>query len=306
MTHCCRSYLSLMSSPKRHHYVPKWYLEAFAEPGTGFLHVFDIEAGAFRRQRPKEVMVIGRYYRQAWAPSGADSDILEKALGEKFEPNAKKALHRLIRSPTTITEEDTANIIVYLEIQRLRVPRQAGLASILLRNAALANSPPELARALLSGKIEVTDTFRFDFMRMLNGKLSPYFGRMSWKIFEASEGSSFITTDSPVTFYNKDFLPPTEGGLALVGTSVCFPIDTKHMLVMSHPEYIGGKCKSPSDVIQEPEKKDRGIPLGIGTVWTSAEVDRQNWMMTQLAQRFVVANDKEVLARAVQAELGTA
>ena len=57
-------------------------------------------------------------------------------------------------------------------------------------------------------------------MRTLTGFLGPYFARMKWDIVKAGEGYSFVTSDSPVTFFNGDFLPPYEPGLRVSKNAV--------------------------------------------------------------------------------------
>lgn len=76
------------NKPKIHHFVPRSYLARFTDD-EGFLHVFDRSSDQFRRQKPKEIMRINSYYRQAWAPAGVDPDILENGLGEWLEADAK-------------------------------------------------------------------------------------------------------------------------------------------------------------------------------------------------------------------------
>jgi hypothetical protein len=80
-----------MSNPKRHHFVPKWHLERFADR-DGFLHIYDKAKGLWRRQKPQQVMTVNRYYRQNWAPEGIDPDILEKSMGAKQEPEQRMHL----------------------------------------------------------------------------------------------------------------------------------------------------------------------------------------------------------------------
>ena len=86
--------------------------------------------------------------------------------------------------------------------------------------------------------IEVSDDFRFNVMRMILGSLHPYFARMEWEVAPAGEGSSFITSDNPVSFSNIDIFPPFEAGIALVGAMVFFPLDPEHLLILRHPELI--------------------------------------------------------------------
>lgn len=246
-------------------------------------------------------MRIGRYYRQAWAPEGVDPDILEKSFGSKLEPDAQKAFERLLRRSKDFTDEETAAILVYLEMQRVRVPRQAAVAKQLLMSTILLNSPPNVAAAIVKGdiRIKINDGFRFDFMRMLIGKFHPYFERMEWQIVEAENGCGFITSDSPVTFYNMEFVPPAEPGLGLLGTMVFFPVNSRYLLVMRHPEYQGQERNVATDRIPDPKSEDVKICVTYGLVWNEKQVNLQNWLMFQLADRLVVGASKVLLEKAV-------
>jgi len=218
-----------MSTPKRHHFVPEAYLRGFVDDNSGFLNVYSKRSNMWRKQKPKQVMVRNKYYHQEWAPEGVDKNILEKFLGSEVEPRGLSALQKLIDMPEALDANDTAEIITYLQLQRLRVPRQADMAKILAKRFIASDllKTPEGRDVLKHSDIVVKDSFRIEFMSMMHGELSPYFSRMNWDVISAEEGSSFITTDSPVTFFNVDFKPPAEPGAALYGTIVLFPIN-KH------------------------------------------------------------------------------
>lgn len=49
-----------MSNPKRHHYLPAFYLDGFCRDGV--LCVFDRERHEYRIQQPKDTAVQGYYY----------------------------------------------------------------------------------------------------------------------------------------------------------------------------------------------------------------------------------------------------
>ena len=289
------------SKPKIHHFVPRSYLARFTDD-EGFLHVFDRSSDQFRRQRPKEIMRINSYYRQAWVPAGVDPDILEKGLGEWLEADAKDCIDRLIRSPSQLDDIDTATLLRYIELQRIRVPRQAQSAKELMRNLILRLASPEATAAIRAGEVLLTikDSARFDYMRMLIGQLDPWFGRMDWEVIEAEKGSAFVTTDSPVSFYNEKFFPPIEPGLALAGTIVFFPLSSRHMLLMRHPEYAGDSAVSPLLVVPKPPDEDGSISITHGAIWDSSVVANLNWKLIQLSDRFIVAESREVLDRSIK------
>jgi hypothetical protein len=274
------------------HFVPRSYLKRFT-CDQGFLHVFDRSSRSYRRQRPKEVMKINSYYRQNWAPRGVDPDIAEKTLGDWLERDAKESIDRLISCPDELTDKETATLLIYIESQRIRVPRQFRTAKEQMKATILQLAPRNAADAIRSGKLllEIKDSARFRYMHILTGKLHPWFARMEWEVFEAESGSAFVTTDSPVSLYNPEIRPPNEAGLALAGTMVFFPLSSRYVVLMRHPE---GRI-DPLAVLPEPTSKDRPLLIESGRVWSREVVDNFNWKMAQLSDQLVVADSKSVL-----------
>lgn len=281
------------NTPKGHHFVPSSYLERFTS-ADGFLRIWDRPRSELRRQRPQVVMKIRYYNRQPWVPPGIDPDILEKSLGEDLENKAKHAIERLIGDPTSLDDKDSATLLIYLEFQRIRVPRQAETAKALMRETLLRLAPASVAKSVQDGELLLTmkESARFDYMRWMIGELNPWFARMEWEVIEADEGSVFITTDSPVSFYNPNCPPPAEAGIALAGTKVFFPLSSRHLLIMRHPEC---RSENPLKVLDDPEPTDGVIPIIHGSVWNHEVVTKMNWKLSQLAHHFVVAENEEAL-----------
>ncbi len=282
--------------PKMHHFVPKSYLARFTND-EGFLHVFNRPSCSFRRQRPKEVMKINSYYRQDWAPPGVDPNILEKELGEWLESLAKKSIDRLVHCPANLTDDDTATLLTYIVLQRIRVPRQLEMAKALVRNTILKRAPSHASTAIRSGEILLTikDAARFECMHILFGQLRPWFERMEWEVFEAESDAAFVTTDSPVSLYNPKILPPAEAGLALAGTMVFFPLSSRYALVMRHSEVRTSPDIGSLATLPKPPDEDGQISLTHGVVWSREVVDSFNWKMARLSEQLIVARGKDVL-----------
>jgi len=242
-------------------------------------------------------MTINHYYRQEWAPSGVDPNIMEKGLGEWPETDAKKSIDRLIHAPATLTEQETTTLLSYLELQRIRVPRQFDMAKTLMRETLIQHMPPEAAVLIRAGKatLSIENPARFEYIRTLVGRFLPWFGIMKWEICQAEEGASFVTTDSPLSLYNPAAPPPAEPGIALAGTIVFFPLDSRHVLLLRHSEYRTESEMSPLTVLPEPSVEDRLISIASGRAWNTDKVNTFNWQMFQLCDRFVVAKSKEVL-----------
>ena len=218
-------------------------------------------------------------------------------MGEWLEAEAKDSIDRLIHFPANLTDHDTATLLIYVELQRVRVPRQAEAAKELMRQVILRLGPPEAVKAIQAGEVVLTikDSARFDYMCMSIGKLNPWFGEMEWEVFEAESGASFVTTDSPVSFYNFKLPPPAEPGLGLTGTMVFFPLSSRHVLLMRHPEYRTKENISPLDVLPEPRVEDGQISVTHGAIWTTEVVNNFNWKMVQLSNQLVVGESKDVL-----------
>lgn len=234
-------------------------------------------------------MKVDTYYRQAWAPSGLNPNILEDGLASGIEAQIKEVIDCLIETPENLTDENATTLLVYLEIQRIRVPRQAFWAKELMRETILRFAPADITAQINSGALQLTmkDSARFDYMRMAIGSIHPWLARMEWEIFEAEAGSSFITTDSPVSFYNPACPSPAEAGLGLAGTKVFFPLSSRKLLLMRHPEC---RSESPLAILAEPVAQSCTVALSYGSVWDANVVSRTNWKLARLAHELFVAD----------------
>lgn len=289
------------NDPKKHHFIPSSYLARFTDR-SGFLHVFDrTSPDQWRKQRPKEVMHIRNYYRQEWAPSAVDQNIFEKSLGEWLENTAKNAIDCLILAQSNLTEQDFALFLLYLELQRIRVPRQGKMAMALMRDTILRLAPPDIVADIHAGKFQLTmnKSARFDYMRNMIGQLLPWFSRMKWEVIEAEKGSAFVTTDSPLSLYNVACPPPAEAGMALAGTMVLFPLDSRHLLLMRHPEYRKNSDYSPLKILPDPTHGDALVSVTRGKVWSQKLVASHNHVMALLSDQLIVGESKDVLEQCI-------
>ena len=211
-----------------------------------------------------------------------------------IESEIKTVIDCLIQSPEDLTDDGAATLLEYLEIQRIRVPRQADWAKALMRETILRLAPPDVTAHIESGAFQLTmkDSARFDFMRMTIGILHPWLARMEWEIVEAEVGTSFITTDSPVSFYNPACPPPAEAGIGLAGTIVFFPLASRKLLLMRHPEC---RSESPLTILAEPIAQSRTVVLSHGAIWDASVVSKANWKLARLAHELFVADSEGAL-----------
>jgi Protein of unknown function (DUF4238) len=293
-----------MPRPKRHHYIPEWYLKGFVDPRSGCLHAYDKVSGKYWTPKPDNVMVIKDYYKQH-VPDGIDPDILEKELGKWLDQEAKKSLEKLRTQPNGMTANDTAYICTYLEHQRACMPRQIEIDKNVTRSMSLNRISseivtPELGDAIVRGEITlpISDDFRFYDIKMKSGLLVRYFARMVWEVSKAEEGCSYITSDSPVTFFNPACPSYFEPGIGLLGTVVFFPLDSQHLFTLRHPEFCADPTISPLAIVPDPALGDRKISV-YSVISDKNHVNLLNRIMLQLSDKIIVGNSKYILEKAI-------
>jgi hypothetical protein len=84
--------------------------------------------------------------------------------------------------PSDFTPEETALFFLYIEFQRIRVPRQARTARQLVESSIFKQADPSLRKAYLKGQIVISESARFTCMREMLRSAPPYFARMEWDI----------------------------------------------------------------------------------------------------------------------------
>lgn len=293
------------NTPKRHHFVPRWYLELFVNPADGFLELFDKSQKKWRRQKPNKVMVINNYYRQLWAPEGTDVNIIEIILGSQIEPQAKNAFDKIFNQEQ-LSNEDVGALIAFIEIQRLRVPQEAKKANQLTEALMLKyiHEHPDfkdisIIFKTLPIKIEILAPVRFEYMKTVIGVFSSIIPHMLWEIVTPEHGSSFLTTDSPVTLYNSAFLPPFEPGIKHAGTQVIFPLSPKKLLILAHPSYAYDKTVDPQEHVDYEHIDSKKNQVLSGRELPIEGVKKINWMLLQLSDKYIVASDKKTIEEAL-------
>lgn len=243
------------------------------------------------------------YYKQDWVPEGIDPNILEQRFGQTLEPGAKVAFEKLLAWEEDLSLQEWALIMIYIEVQRLRVPRQANAAKELLRSFILLHGSPSATEAVLKAKLtlRIADSFRFDFLKMMTGSLVRYFMRMQWEIVR-SDDAAFITTDNPVSLFNIAVKPPDEPGIGLAGTILLFPLNPHRLLMLRHPELLD-ESLAPDDPVPEPTAPQEGIAVNERITWPAEQARRHNSLMIEGADRLIVAGSKEALEAAVGRKL---
>lgn len=182
-----------MNQPRRHHFVPRFYLEGFCAEDSRALAVYDRVRNAYRAQRPSEVAHRRDYYAYEDEQGNRFFDI-EAALGE-LETAASHSMRR-VDNGDELTDDDRMALATYVAFQYTRTPAYAAWLGAFRAHGAgreeveTLPEPPDPA----VGRVEAIGA-----MLRHAPRFAHVFLRLNWTIWRReSERTSFVTSDSPV------------------------------------------------------------------------------------------------------------
>jgi len=248
-----------MSEPKRHHYLPQFYLEQFCRDGS--LWVFDRDTSEFRPQTPKNTALISHYYSVEDEAGNKRTGI--ESLLSQLEGYAKPIMAKLL-AQDAITESDKEEFSIFVAFMMNRVPDfeksvNAFEAHLIKRTSNLIFSDEKRVQAIMdrmereTGKrpeisakklaefhkrgeytIEMHRNESLRLMLDLSMDLACYFQQMDWVVFHVPPKTSFITTDNPVVLVPPvDFEAGFYGvGIITKGARKLFPLSQTTCLIM--------------------------------------------------------------------------
>ena len=294
-----------MTKPKRHHYLPIFYLEYFCRAGT--FCVFDREVNEFRQQTPKNTALKSHYYSVQDAKGNKRTEI--ECLLSQIEGHAKEVIENLLVRKT-ITPEEREELSIFIAFMMNRVPDfeksinkveehliqrvadlmfsdEARVQSIMDKRKRETGekqtiSAKELVEFHKSGQYDIV-IHRSESLRLmlsLSLDIANCFRQMDWGIFHAPNKTSFVTTDNPVVL-----VPPQNYehnsfwgvGIITPGAKKLFPLSQTACLIM----YDLGDLVAHKDT-------------------DTQTVRRINLNVTSHADRFVIGRDEALVRNVVK------
>lgn len=289
-----------MNEPKRHHYLPKFYLKNFCE--NDFLWVYDRYNNKYRQQTPINTAVKKKYYT-ATGIDGIPHNEVETVLAN-IESKAKHIIEKIDRKKS-IDLEEKCILAIFIAFLYVRVPEfemeiNELTEKFLKRNNKLAIPNEKEAEIIIKQFANTKDqenlspkkmldfvrneNYRIKFSRehslslmySLASELPLIFIQMDWQFWYSSKNSLFITSDNPLVVarpqnYNGPYGIGTKGAKKLV------PLNQKVCLVM---------CDKGESVI------NRQV--------SSKDVRSINGLIALECNRFLISKDKSLLERLVK------
>jgi hypothetical protein len=247
-----------MAGPKRHHFVPRFYLERFAEGGVLYVRWRD---GREFRTGAGNIAVRSGFY-DLTSPDGETSKDVEDWL-EKIETPASAAMRHIDDTLVApgLDDSDRIALSLYLAIQLARTPEQrervmfpeqvtaflAGreltkdLIAEYLQDTHLGFTPEagevqgafDFASYMLPGDGTVTPELSMQILFRTSRETAPALACMHWSVEHDRKGR-LITSDGPLVLWRTPSPRDSYEGLGLNGCEeIRFPLDPFKQLVLT-------------------------------------------------------------------------
>ncbi len=250
------------SAPKRHHFVPKFYLRNFSD------HKKRVRMYARGTEKKPIVTSVNNAavesgFYTTTEESGETSQAVEELLS-RIEGLAKAAIARMLKGQFPPDLEDRSNLSLFMALQLLRTPEHRrgyearfdytlkvmfedwNGENVRERLKGRGIEPTDEAVAEIMEVVENLHNYRVvphqnEHMRtMLNvaGKVAPVILERSW-LLGHSQRATFVTSDHPVVWRSEPSKTSKFMGIGVGNADeVYFPLDRHHALAMALPDSL--------------------------------------------------------------------
>lgn len=254
-----------MSNPRKHHYLPQFYLRGFSVDQRTLLQIEKQSLKHYPGQI-KDVAAI-RDFHEIDGDDVSDPQAIEKHLAQLESLMAQDLC--VVLKDGLVDPVRRSGLIEFLSLMRMRVPAvkahiQRSLSSVLRAQVMalqklgkLPPPPPGFEEALKVENLDLSvmnwkcleKMFKFagnrDALINLNG--------MRATLFRAPTGSTFITSDQPVAVYHPDSVPDVYilAGPETPGAEVSLPLSRDVLLMLDNEEGADAEREATQSEVQE-------------------------------------------------------
>lgn len=246
-----------MTTPKKHHFLPQFYLEQFKViPQSGkYSKIWQVEKTTSPNPKKASIKDVGcktDYHTLDFPGQEKDRKSIENAFS-KLE--AKQAdLIKEVCNTNQISEEAKPCLADFIATMRCRVPAfkeyierflegaVKNTFKILIHQKKFPPPPKELEELFQKQGYDCIkpEIFNWKILQyMLDmafaGEDPTFFREMKWNLILSPSGCNFITGDSPVSIYHPNYeaIRPYGVGLVFKDVEVTFPISKKHLVKLT-------------------------------------------------------------------------
>lgn len=252
-----------MSDPRKHHYLPQFYLRAFSLDGES-LYQIEKKTGRFYGCKIKDMAAI-RDFHEIDGDDVKDPFALEKALAYE-EAELSNGFNSLLEDGIK-NENAISRSIALLSLLRMRVPSVKKHIEISLESTVrtVAESmekngklPPIPAGYEESLKIENIDfeISNWKCMEIMFGMAThpsamEILLNMRVTLLNSPIGTSFFTCDQPVALFYPEIAPSHGVGPATKEVQISLPLSRSTLLKLDHEDGADEERESTSQEVQE-------------------------------------------------------
>lgn len=254
-----------MTTPKRHHFIPRLHLQHFAGPEPkGQVWTYDAQTGEMRSAVPEQTAVESHFY-SVERDDGTMNTGIETKLAE-IESKAASTYEALLQGNIPRETQERADFSTFLAIMYLRTPAMRRMnAEMISRGiqtlcyaygindkafdalnrraerdggrALTAEQKERLRRDFIdpsSYAIEISRERTLEVLK-ISDKLTPILFQMKWSVVQPFHGF-FITTDNPLV---REVDPKTrhpvygDHGFLNKTAEIIFPLSPQRLLLLS-------------------------------------------------------------------------
>ncbi|BCF89098.1 DUF4238 domain-containing protein [Paraburkholderia largidicola] len=200
-----------MQQIKRHHFVPKAYLNAFCDP-SGRLLVYRKDAPWNPLRQTPDATQFRRYYYSQPTPDGSRDNNTLEALFSTVESEWPTTVEKLKRRENA--NDRLNNIFEFMALQRARVPAARDLAEatlaqalkdtmkVMLANGDLPPPPPSLDDVQTQIQVSIDPHKSIQAMVDLIQGMGPLYRMLGISAVHNNTGRPFLTSDNPVIWFD--------------------------------------------------------------------------------------------------------
>nr|VFK58070.1 MAG: Protein of unknown function (DUF4238) [Candidatus Kentron sp. TUN] len=261
-----------MSIPRKHHYLPQFYLEGFkVEPQTGKRpHIWQIEKSGDQAYQAaiRDTGCIRDYHSIDFEKEESDHKTIETRLSAVEAEQAK--LVQRIKTAKRLDASRIEELSTFISLMRYRVPAFANhvktihqdsvmdVFKIMYQRGKIPPPPQELLNLFESKGID--DSLRIDISNwkiienMFKVALAPesigLLMQFKFRVYSAKDPNFFVTSDNPVALFhpNYDEIRPYGVGLATPGVELTFPLSFDTLILAGHEVEPGFSLASMEEV----------------------------------------------------------
>lgn len=258
----------MQNQPRRHHYVPIFYLGGFTKSGSkdGLLYVLDKQLRkTWGPVTPNSIAFELDYYKIDTHPE-SDPMVIEKTIGD-IESICSKVIYKFIEERMLPIGTDYDILLNFVALMATRVPAIRNTISTntdrlmkrILRTMLKSNAGwQHFVKTCEASGQQVTETqqetkaiadsedynvnmdqsWHVGMMLELGSKLVPELSKRNWSLWLAEEDApDLICSDSPVCLsWHISPHPPLPPGFAMPGTFLIMPINRRIAIAGTYEE----------------------------------------------------------------------